>query len=671
MAESRFFPHLSKPLRVAGVTLRNRIVMGSMHSGLESLEVGDTAGYERMARFYGERAKGGVGLIVTGGYGPNAAGRLAAEDLPFETPEQARQHSRVTRAVHDAGGAIVLQIVHAGRYAYHDDAVAPSPIRSPINKAAPRELTPEGIRQTIDDYVRCAMLAREAGYDGVEVMGSEGYIISQFLAPRTNQRKDDWGGSLESRARFPTTVVREIRAALGPDFLIVFRHSVLDLVEGALAWEETVTVAQLIAAAGADAINTGIGWHEARIPTIAGVVPHAAFAGSVARLKASVPIPVATSNRINSPEVGERLLASGAADLVSMARPLLADEKFAAKAFSGRAREINVCIACNQACLDHYFESKVISCVVNPRAGDEASFDAAPAARARRIAVVGGGMAGLTAAIEAARRGHDVTVFDAGGEVGGQMLLAARVPGKADYGEAVRAYGAQLAALGVNVRLGRRVTAAELLAGGFDAFVIATGARPRGIDIPGHDDPRVISYEEALSGRATVGRRVAVIGAGGIGHDVSLLLASGDHETAHAPEAFARRWGVNGAPELPAPAREVTLLKRQPGGFGRTLGKTTGWILRQELKDLRVAQIAGVAYRRIDGEGLHITVEGADKVIAADTIVVCAGQEPEVSLVPALQAAGREVHVIGGARLATELDAKRAAMEGTRLGCTI
>lgn len=668
--QSASFKALAAPLDVGPLTLRNRIVMGSMHTGLEGTR--EAAGYERMARFYAERAKGGAALIVTGGFGPNAAGRLSAEDIPFATIEQARAHKLITDAVHGEGGVIVLQLVHAGRYGYHEDSVAPSPIRSPLNKSAPKELTEEDIAQTIADYVTASKLAKEAGYDGVEVMGSEGYLISQFLAPRTNHRKDGWGGPLANRARFPIEVVRGIRAALGPGALVVYRHSVLDLVEGALAWDETVWVAKQVAAAGANIINTGIGWHEAKIPTIAGAVPHGAFVGAIGRLKRAVSIPVTASNRINSPALAERILAAGDADLISLARPLLADAAFAKKAFAGKPAEINVCIACNQACLDHYFEAKVISCLVNPRAGHEGDYAAAPVAKRKRIAVVGAGMAGMAAAIEAASRGHSVEVFEAASVIGGQMNLAARVPGKADYAAAAQAYGAQLKALGVPVHLGRRVDAKTLAAGGYDEHVIATGVKPRALDIPGSDDPRVVSYEAALSGHEKVGRRVAVIGAGGIGHDVSLFLAQSDVAAASDPAAFARRWGVaGGAPELAAPARKVVLLKRQPGAFGRTLGKTTGWILRQELKDLGVEQIAGVTYVKIDAAGLHIEREGVARLIEVDTIVVCAGQLSESSLATDLAALAKSVHLIGGARLAGELDAKRAVEEGVRLGLAI
>ena len=573
--------------------------------------------------------------------------------------------------MHAEGGAIVLQLLHSGRYGYHDKVVAPSPIRSPINKHGPAELTDAEIEQTIADYARGARLAREAGYDGVEVMGSEGYLITEFLALRTNHRKDRWGATIENRARFPVAIVSAIREALGSDFLIVYRHSILDLVEGGLTWDETVYVAREVARAGAHLISSGIGWHEAKVPTIAGTVPHAAFVDPVRRLRAAVPIPVTASNRINSAELAERLVANGSCDMVSMARPLLADPEFANKAFSGRAGRITTCIACNQACLDHYFESREITCLVNPRGAREAEFIPQPVARKKKIAVVGAGVAGLVCAIEAASRGHEVTVFEAAERIGGQMNLAARIPGKADYADVVRAYAAQIGDLGAKIVTGRRVDAEELLAEGFDEFIIATGIKPRALDIPGAADPRAVSYEAALTGRVSVGKRVAIIGAGGIGHDVALALAHPDPRETLEPDAFAHRWGVDGTPHPSPPKRQVTLIKRSPGPFGRTLGKSTGWILRQELRDFGVEQIAGAAYRKIDADGLHISVENADRCIAFDTLVVCAGQEPNRSLADALIAAGRTAHVIGGARHAAELDAKRAIEEGTALGCTI
>ena len=667
--QSTAFPHLAAPITLGGVRLRNRIVMGSMHTGLEGHQTENS--FDQLARFYAARAKGGAGLIVTGGFSPNHAGRMKDEPSTMERAEHVPLHRRITDAVHAEDGAIVLQLLHSGRYGYHDKVVAPSPIRSPINKHGPAELTDAEIEQTIADYTRAARLAREAGYDGVEVMGSEGYLITEFLALRTNHRTDRWGGSIENRARFPVAVVAATRAALGPDFLIVYRHSMLDLVEGGMTWDETVYVAREVARAGADLISSGIGWHEAKVPTIAGTVPHAAFVDPVRRLKAAVSIPVTASNRINSAELAERLVADGTCDMVSMARPLLADAAFATKAFAGRADRITTCIACNQACLDHYFESKEITCLVNPRAARETEFVPQPIASRKKIAVVGAGVAGLVCAIEAATRGHEVVVFEAGARIGGQMNLAARIPGKADYADVVRAYAAQLGDFGAKIVTGRRVSAAELLAEDFDDFVIATGIRPRPLDVPGAVDTRVISYEAALTDGTEVGNRVIIVGAGGIGHDVALALTHPDLRETLEPDAFAHRWGVDGTPHPSPPRRQVTLIKRSPGPFGRTLGKSTGWILRQELRDFGVEQIAGAAYRMIDADGLHISVDGTDRSIAFDTLVVCAGQEPDRSLADALVAAGRTAHVIGGARYAAELDARRAIEEGTALGCTI
>jgi 2,4-dienoyl-CoA reductase (NADPH2) len=663
------FPHLSAPITLGGVTLRNRIVMGSMHTGFEGHQT--QRSFDQLARFYAARAKGGAGLIVTGGFSPNHAGRMKDEPSTMEKPEHVPLHRRITDAVHAEGGTIVLQLLHSGRYGYHDKVVAPSPIRSPINKHGPVELTDAEIGQTIADYARGARLAREAGYDGVEVMGSEGYLITEFLALRTNHRTDGWGGSIENRARFPVAVVAAIRETLGPDFLIVYRHSILDLVEGGMTWDETVYVALEIARAGADLISSGIGWHESKVPTIAGTVPHGAFVEPVRRLKAAVSIPVTASNRINSAELAECLVADGSCDMVSMARPLLADPEFANKAFSHCADRITTCIACNQACLDHYFEGKEITCLVNPRGARESEFIPQTVPRRKTIAVVGAGVAGLVCAIEAASRGHDVMVFEAAEHVGGQMNLAARIPGKADYAGVVRAYAAQLGDLGVKIVTGRRVGAAELLAEAFDEFVIATGVKPRALDVAGASDARVISYEAALTGAANVGRRVAIIGAGGIGHDVALALAHPDPRETLEPEPFAHRWGVDGTPHPPPPKRQITLIKRSPGPFGRTLGKSTGWILRQELHDFGVEQIAGAAYLKIDRDGLHISVGNTDRCIVFDTLVVCAGQEPDRSLADALVAAGRSVHLVGGAKLAVQLDAKRAIEDATTLGCTI
>jgi 2,4-dienoyl-CoA reductase (NADPH2) len=640
-----------------------------MHTGLEGRQSEES--FERLARFYAERARGGAGLIVTGGFSPNQAGRLKDEPATIETVEQLPLHRKITNAVHAEGGAIVLQILHAGRYGYHDKIVAPSPIRSPINKHAPVELSDQQVERTIADYVTAALLARQAGYDGVEVMGSEGYLINQFLALRTNHRTDRWGGSLENRARFPMAVVSGIRGALGEDFLIVYRHSVLDLVEGGLPWQETVWVAQEAVRSGADVLSTGFGWHEAKVPTIAGVVPRAAFATNIRRLRTAVSAPVTASNRINTPEIADQLIADGTCDLVSMARPLLADPAFASKAMQGESGQITVCIACNQACLDHYFDDRAITCLVNPRAARETKFNPLPIIRRKRIAVAGAGVAGLVCAIEAATRGHEVAVFEAARQIGGQMNLAARVPGKADYADVVRAYGAQLERLGVGVHLGHRAVAQDLMSGGFDEFVIATGVVPRKLNLPGSENPRVIPYDEALGRNADLGDRVVIVGAGGIGHDVALYFAHPNYHETTEPALFARRWGLERMPPSMLPRRQVTLLKRSPGPFGRALGKSTGWILRQELRDFGVEQVAGVTYHGIDGSGLHVTIDGRERCIAFDTLVVCAGQVSERSLAGDLISSGCTVHLIGGARHAAELDAKRAIEEGTALGCRI
>ena len=652
-----------EPLRIRSVTLPSRVVMGSMHTELES----DAANFDALGRFYAARAAGGVGLIVTGGFAPNPEGRMKAAPGSFHSAEQVADHRRITGPVHAAGGRILLQILHAGRYGYHADIVAPTAIRAPINRETPREMTNDDILRTIEDYARTAALALEAGYDGVEVMGSEGYLISEFLASRTNHRTDDWGGSLDNRARFPLEVVRAVRRALGEDAVLSYRISALELVEGGLTQEETLWLAQQVEAAGADCLSVGIGWHEAPVPTIAGAVPHAGFAGAAKRLKEAVTIPVTASNRINLPEDAEAVLASGAADLVSMARPMLADPDFVAKMRAGQGDRITVCIACNQACLDHYFTNEPITCLVNPRAAREAEFTDDPAPVAKRVAVVGGGVAGIAAALEAARRGHAVTLYEAAAQVGGQFTLAGRIPGKEDYARAVDGFRAQLDAAGVAVRTGTRATAEAVLEGAPDEVVIASGITPRAFDIPGADDPRVIGYTQAVDGSALVGRRVAIIGGGGIGHDVALFLALGEgHDGSVA--GFETRWGIYGPETPPAPAREITMLKRSPGPFGRTLGKTTGWILRKELKDMGVRQLADVRYLKIDAAGLHIAVGDEVQVIAADTIVVCAGQESENGLARALMAKGLSVHVVGGARLAGELDAKRAIREGALVG---
>jgi 2,4-dienoyl-CoA reductase (NADPH2) len=654
---------LLDPIRVGSVTLSSRIVMGSMHTGLES----HPERFDELGRFYAERAKGGAGLIVTGGFAPNFAGRLKNEPGTFERADQVASHRKITEPVHRAGGRIVLQILHAGRYGYHPAIVAPSPIKSPINRDVPVELTASRIQETIANYATTARLAIEAGYDGVEIMGSEGYLISEFLAPRTNHRKDEWGGALENRGRFALSVVSAVRVAIG-DAVISYRISALELVEGGLTQDETIWLAKNVENAGADCLATGIGWHEAPVPTIAGAVPHAAFIESTRRLKDAVSIPVTASNRINLPADAARVIADGSADLVSMARPLLADAEFVDKVRRGRPDLVNVCIACNQACLDHYFTDQVITCLVNPRAAREHEFSDAPASSAKRVAVVGAGVAGIAAALEAARRGHHVMLFESADRIGGQFVLAANVPGKEDYGLSLMGYAAQLAEAGVEVKTGAPVDPSALQGSSFDEVIISTGVTPRAFDIPGSDDPRVVEYTKVLDGSVQAGERVVIVGGGGIGHDVALFLALGANGRRQTREEFFDRWGINGPPRHHPSRRRITMVKRSEGPFGRTLGKSTGWILRQELKDLKVRQIAGARYLKIDHGGLHIALGDRNEVLPADTIVVCAGQESDRQLADEVEAGGQPVHVIGGARLAGELDARRAIYEGAILG---
>jgi len=670
------YPHLFRPLELPGARLPNRILMGSMHTGLEARP----DGMERLAAFYAERARGGAALLVTGGFSPNDAGELGPHRAQLSAAADRDRHRVIPRAVHEAGSRIVLQLLHSGRYGYHPGIVAPSPLKSVINPNAPRELAREEIAQTIADFVRAARLAQEAGYDGVEVMGSEGYLITQFLAPRTNQRRDEWGGSLENRMRFACEVVRGIRSASGPEFIIVYRISALDLVEGGLTGEETVRVAQGVERAGATLLNTGIGWHEARIPTIAQAVPRAGFAWTARRLKQAVGIPVIASNRINAPETAEQILARGDADMVSLARALLADAEFAAKARAGDRAGINICIACNQACLDHYFVGQPASCVVNPRAGRETKLVYAPAAQRRRVAVVGGGPAGLSCAAVAAERGHAVVLYERAAELGGQFNLAKRVPGKQEFAESIAYYAERLRRAGAAVRLPCTPAAAELEQ--FDEVVLATGIDPRRPPIPGIEHPRVVGYTEALSGSAAIGRNVAIIGAGGIGFDVALYLLERESRSQVDAEAFAHHWGIDRSPGAPGgldpagpakpqPAHRITMLKRSHTPFGHTLGRSTGWVHRLELQKNGVAMLKGVEYRRIDDAGLHVAIDGAESIIPADTIIVCAGQEPRRELAAPLERAGRAPHVIGGARLATELDAKRAMLEGADLAARL
>ena len=673
------FPHLLAPLDLGFTTLRNRTLMGSMHTGLEEMP----NGFERMAAFFAERARGGVGLIVTGGVGPNEEGSVRAGAAKLSTPEEAEEHKVVTQAVHEAGGKICMQILHAGRYAYSPQLVGPSAIQAPINPFTPRELDEEGIEKQIRDFVNCAGLAQAAGYDGVEIMGSEGYFINQFLVAHTNHRTDRWGGSYENRMRLPVEIVRRVREAVGREFIIIYRLSMLDLMEGGSTWDEVLLLAKAIEQAGATLINTGIGWHEARIPTIATKVPRAAFTKVTAKLRGQVGIPLVTTNRINTPEVAEQVLAEGDADMVSMARPFLADPDFVNKAAADRSDTINTCIGCNQACLDHTFSGKLTTCLVNPRACYETELNYIPTTTIKKIAVVGAGPAGLAAATVAAERGHQVTLFDSSSEIGGQFNIAKLVPGKEEFFETLRYFKSKLQSTGVDVRLNTRVSAAELLAGGFDEIILATGIAPRTPNIPGIDHPMVISYIDAILQRKPVGQNVAVIGAGGIGFDVSEFITHNGVSTSLDREAFWREWGIDLAlearggvagvqPEPHAPARQVYLLQRKKSKVGNGLGKTTGWIHRTGLKNKHVQMISAVEYLAVDDEGLHIRVaDGEPQVLPVDTVIVCAGQDPLRELQAELEAAGRQVHLIGGADVAAELDAKRAINQGSRLAAEV
>ncbi|MEJ8291633.1 NADPH-dependent 2,4-dienoyl-CoA reductase [Delftia tsuruhatensis] len=670
------YPHLNAELDLGFTTLRNRVLMGSMHVGLEEAP----NGFERMAAFYAERARGEVGLIVTGGIAPNERGRPMKGGAMMVNEHEADQHRIVTQAVHAEGGKIAMQILHFGRYAYQPGLVAPSALQAPINPFVPHALTGDEVEQTIEDFVRCAALARHAGYDGVEIMGSEGYLINEFIAARTNHRDDEWGGSYAGRMRFAVEIVRRTRQRLGRDFIIIYRLSMLDLVEGGSTLEEVIALAQAIEAAGATLLNTGIGWHEARIPTIATKVPRAAYAWVTQRVMGQVDIPLITSNRINTPEVAERLLAEGYADMVSMARPLLADGDFVRKARQGRADEINTCIACNQACLDHTFGGKITSCLVNPRACHETELVIAPAPAAKRIAVVGAGPAGLSFAVTAAQRGHAVTLFDAASEIGGQFNIAKKVPGKEEFHETLRYFRRQLELGGVALQLGHRVEAAQLIEGGYDEIVLATGIRPRVPAIDGVDHPKVLGYLDVLQGDRPVGERVAIIGAGGIGFDVAEYLTHAGDSGAVAPRKFYAEWGIDtdyaqagglAQPQAQPSPRRVHLLQRKSTKVGDQLGKTTGWIHRTSLKARSVAMGSGVAYERIDDAGLHITVDGQPQLLEVDNVVLCAGQEPQRELHAALSAAGCSVHLIGGADVAAELDAKRAIVQGTTLAASL
>ncbi len=666
------YPHLFAPLDLGFCTLPNRVLMGSMHTGLEDR----SRDYPKLAAYFAERAAGGVGLMVTGGVSPNVVGWLKPFAAKLSWPWEIHKHRIVTQAVHNAGSRICLQILHAGRYGYHPLTVSASAIQAPINPFKPRGLSAWGVERQIKAFVNCARLAREAGYDGVEVMGSEGYLINQFLSGRTNKRNDAWGGSAEKRMRFAVEIVRRIREAVGADFIIIYRLSMVELVEGGSDWDEIVLQAKAIEAAGATLINTGIGWHEARVPTIATSVPRAAFAGVTGKLRPHVKLPLIATNRINMPEVAERVLASGQADMVSMARPLLADPNWVNKAKAGQRDRINTCIACNQACLDHAFENKNASCLVNPRACAETELTYRKTFSPKKIAVVGAGPAGLACATVAAERGHRVTLFDAAQEIGGQFNLAKKIPGKEEFHETLRYFGHMLDTHGVEQRLNTRVSAEALVAGGFDEIVLATGITPRKVSFPGSDHAKVCSYIDVITGKVKVGPRAALIGAGGIGFDVAeFLVQQAPSPTLDLPRWLAE-WGVQpefegpGAlakPQPEAPERQLWLLQRSPGKPGAKLGKTTGWIHRATLKAKGVKALGGVEYLGVDDKGLRIRVGDQEQLLAVDTVVICAGQEPLRTLVAPLQAAGKTPHLIGGADFAAELDAKRAINQGSRL----
>ncbi|WP_265432758.1 FAD-dependent oxidoreductase [Aeromonas salmonicida] len=672
------YPTLLTPLDLGFTQLKNRVLMGSMHTGLEE----EKGGFDKLAAFYAERARGGVGLIVTGGIAPNLRGRLVPHGSQLSFPWQVAKHKKVTQAVHQEGGKIALQILHAGRYAYHPFSLAPSALKAPISPFKPRAMSERQIRGTIRDFASTAQLARAAGYDGVEVMGSEGYLINQFICERTNKRTDGWGGSNENRMRFPVEIVRAIRERVGTDFIIIFRLSMLDLVEQGSTLEEVVALGKALEQVGVTLINTGIGWHEARIPTIATSVPRGAFSWVTAELKKHLTVPLITTNRINTPEVAERILAGGEADMVSMARPFLADPEFVIKAAENRADEINTCIACNQACLDHVFKQKRASCLVNPRACFETELTFGRVPQPKKLAVVGAGPAGLAFACYAAERGHQVSLFDQASEIGGQFNFAKQIPGKEEFHETLRYFARRLEKCGVELYLGQRQSAESLLGGGFDEVILATGIRPRTPNIPGIEHPKVLNYIDVLRDHKPVGQKVAVIGAGGIGFDVAeyLVEKKADSGTDGHRDHWLKEWGIDKqlgerggliTPEIDAPERQIWLLQRKESKVGDGLGKTTGWIHRTVLKNRKVHMLSGVRYLGIDDEGLHIQIGEAKQCLPVDQVIICAGQEPLKELQAGLQAAGKPVHIIGGADVAAELDAKRAIRQGAELAAVI
>ena len=671
------YPHLLQPLDLGFTTLKNRVLMGSMHIGLEEAP----QGYERMAAFYAERAKGGVSLIVTGGVSPNDDGVVFAHGTKLDTVEEAEKHKVITQAVHEAGGKIAMQILHTGRYSYQANNVAPSAIQAPINPIKPKALSSAEVQQTIDDFANCAKLAQYAGYDGVEIMGSEGYLINEFIAARTNHRDDEWGGSYENRIRFPIEIVKRTRASVGENFIIIYRLSMLDLVEGGSSLEEVIQLAKEIEKAGATIINTGIGWHEARIPTIATKVPRAAFTWVTEKLKGSVSIPLITSNRINTPEMAEHVLASGHADMISMARPMLADADFVLKASEGRSDEINTCIGCNQACLDHIFSMKIATCLVNPRACYETELIFKETNAIKNIAVIGAGPAGLSFATYAASRGHKVKVFDSNNQIGGQFNIAKTIPGKEEFYETLRYFKRQIELQpNIELVLNHTVTYEELSQANYDEIVVATGVTPRQLQFEGIDHPKVLSYIQVLKERVPVGKRVAIIGAGGIGFDTAEYLTHEGDSGSLNPEKFYAEWGIDTSyahvgglkqPELEKSEREIYLLQRKTAAVGAGLGKTTGWIHRTGLKHRDVKMIAGASYDKVDDQGLHITVDGQTTVLEVDNVVICAGQESYTAMFDQLKADGKNVHLIGGAKEAGELDAKRAIRQGAELAAVL
>lgn len=678
MSASSSYKNLLQPLDLGYTQLRSRVIMGSMHTGLEE----DYQGLERMAEFFAERARGGVGLIITGGFGTSIRGALGPGTAGMMTQADAAKHEVVARRVHEEGGLIALQLLNAGRQAYHPQAIGPSDIKAPIYPFTPHPLSDEEVDQEIEAFVTAAVLAKQAGYDGVEVMGSEGYLINQFLATRANNREDQWGGSYENRMRFPVEIVRRIRQAVGPEFIIVYRLSMLDLVPDGSTWDEVVALAKGVEAAGASIINTGIGWHEARIPTIATMVPRAAFSWISGKLKQEVSIPVSTSNRINTPEVAEQIIAEGEADLVSMARPMLADADFVNKARQGLRREINVCIGCNQACLDHTFSGRRASCLVNPRACHETELIYTPTNKVKNIAVVGAGPAGLSFAIVAAERGHKVTLYEAANDIGGQFNIAKQIPGKEEFQETINYYQAQLEKFNIEVHLGEKVSANTLVSKKYDEVILATGIAPRIPRIPGIDHPKVLTYLDVIAKKKSVGEKVAIIGAGGIGFDIAEYLAHGKVNTSLDKMAFMAEWGIDPTlkarggikgitPKFEASPRDISLLQRKTTKVGAGLGKTTGWIHRTNLAKKGINMINGVEYKGIDDDGLHYVVNNEPRTLKVDNIIICAGQDPQRELLSALESGDVTTHLIGGADKAVELDAKRAIDQGARLAAQI